>query len=133
MKDKEKRQLITSGSPYERSIGFSRAVRTGNLIFVAGTAPIAADGSTACPGDAYGQTRRCLEIMKVAIEEAGGELKHVVRTRLLLTDINLWEEVGRAHGEFFRDIRPVSTMVQVSALVRSDWLMELEADCVIDS
>ncbi len=125
------RKLISSGSPYEASIGFSRAVRVGNTITVAGTAPIAEDGSTACPGDAFGQTRRCLEIIKAAIEEAGGSLADVVRTRLLVTDKSVWEEVGRAHGEFFAEIRPASTMVEVKGLVRDDWLVEIEADCII--
>ena len=125
------RKLVSSGSPYEASIGFSRAVRVGNTITVAGTAPIAEDGSTASPGDAFGQTRRCLEIIKAAIEEAGGSLTDVVRTRLLVTDKSIWEEVGRAHGEFFAKIRPASTMVEVKGLVRDDWLVEIEADCII--
>jgi enamine deaminase RidA (YjgF/YER057c/UK114 family) len=126
-----KRQLVSSGSPYERSIGFSRAVRVGNTVTVAGTGPIAPDGTTACPGDAYGQARRCLEIIKEAIEAAGAQLNDVVRTRLMLTDISHWEEVGRAHGEFFADIRPASTLVEVSRFVRPEWLVEIEADCVI--
>jgi enamine deaminase RidA (YjgF/YER057c/UK114 family) len=125
------RQLITSGSPYEKPIGFSRAVRVGNIIAVAGTAPINPDGTTACSRDAYGQARRCLEIIKEAIEKAGGRLEHVIRTRSMLTDISKWPEVGRAHGEFFGDIRPASTMVEVSAFCQSDWLVEIEADCVI--
>lgn len=125
------RKLVSSGSPYEKPIGFSRAVRIGNMIAVAGTAPIAPDGTTACPGDAYGQARRCLEIIKEAIEAAGGRLEGVIRTRLYLTDMSKWEDVGRAHGEFFGDIRPASTMVEVKGLVRPDWLVEMEADCVI--
>ena len=127
-----KRQLISSGSPYEKPIGFSRAVRVGNVISVAGTGPIAPDGTTACPGDAYGQARRCLDIIKEAIEAAGARLDDVVRTRLLLTDVSNWEEVGRAHGEFFADIRPASTLVEISRLVQPDWLVEIEADCVIN-
>ena len=127
-----KRQLITSGSPYEKPIGFSRAVRVGNIISVAGTGPIAPDGTTACPGDAYGQARRCLDIIKEAIETAGARLEDVVRTLLLLTDVSNWKEVGRAHGEFFANIRPASTLVEISRLVQPDWLVEIEADCVID-
>ncbi len=127
-----KRLLISSGSPYEKPIGFSRAVRVGNLICVAGTGPIAPDGGTACPGDAYGQARRCLEIIKQAVEEAGGKLEHVVRTRMSLTDISHWEEVARAHGEFFGEIRPASTLVEVRRFIRPDWLVEFEADCVIE-
>jgi len=127
-----KRQQISSASPYEKSIGFSRAVRVGNLIAVSGTAPIAEDGSTACPGDAAGQTRRCLEIIQRAIQEAGGSLDNVIRTRIYLTDASLWQEVGRVHGEFFGEIRPAATMVEVKRLVSDDWLVEIEADAVVD-
>ncbi len=123
---------VSSGSPYESQVGFSRAVKVGAMIFVSGTAPIAADGSTAFPGDLYGQTRRCLEIIETAINEVGGSLRHVVRTRVMLTDISRWEEAARAHGEFFSEIRPASTFVEVKGLIRDDWLVEIEADCVID-
>jgi len=126
-----KRKNISSGSPFEKPIGFSRAVRIGNTIAVSGTAPIAEDGSNACVGDVYGQSRRCLEIMKTAIEAAGGELKDVIRTRIMLTDISSWEKVARAHGEFFADIRPASTLVEVSRLINKAWLVEMEADCVL--
>jgi len=125
------RKLISSASPYEKQIGFSRAVRVGHVIAVSGTAPIAEDGSTACPGDAAGQARRCLEIIRDAIEQAGGSLGDVVRTRTFLTDASLWEEVGRVHGEFFGEIRPAATMVEVSGLVRDDWLVEIEADAIV--
>jgi enamine deaminase RidA (YjgF/YER057c/UK114 family) len=128
-----KRTLISSGSPDEKSIGFSRAVRVGNTISVAGTGPIGPDGESVCQGDAYGQAKQCLEIIKQAIEDAGGSLNDVVRTRMMLTDIGQWEEVGRAHGEFFSEIRPASTMVAVRALVRPEWLIEIEADCIVDS
>ncbi len=126
------RKLITSGSPYEEPIGFSRAVRVGNVISVAGTGPIGPDGNTACVGDAYGQAMRCLEIIKKAIEDAGGKIENVIRTRQMITDISKWEEVGRAHGKFFSEIRPASTMVEVKGLVQPDWIVEIEADCVID-
>lgn len=125
------KKLVTSGSPYEKPIGFSRAVRIGNVIAVAGTAPIAPDGSSVCPGDAYGQARSCLEIIKEAIESAGGRLEDVIRTRIYLTDLSKWQDVGRAHGEYFSEIRPTSTMVEVRQLVRPEWLVEIEADCVI--
>ena len=128
-----KRKLVSSTSPYEKQIGFSRALRVGNVIAVSGTAPIAEDGSTACPNDAAGQTRRCLEIIQEAIEEAGGSLTDVVRTRIYLTEASMWEEVGRAHGEFFCDIRPAATIVVVKSLLRDDWLIEIEADAVIDN
>lgn len=125
------RICISSGSRFEKPIGFSRAVRIGNTIAVAGTAPIAADGTTACPGDAYGQTLRCLEIIAEAIKQAGGSLSDVIRTRVMLTDITRWEDAARAHGEYFSEIRPACTFVEVKGLIQSDWLVELEADCVI--
>lgn len=125
------RQLVSSGSPYEEPIGFSRAVRVGNLIAVAGTAPVGADGKTAYPGDAYGQTLRCLEIIAAAIEEAGGKLENVVRTRMFLTKAEIWQDVGKAHGEYFGKIRPASTMVVINSLLSPEWLVEIEADCVV--
>ena len=128
-----KRTLVSSASPYEKEIGFSRAVRVGNVIAVSGTAPIMPDGSTACPNDAVGQTRWCVTIIKDAIEQAGGSLADVIRTRIYLTDASLWEEVGRAHGEFFAEIRPAATMVVVKALLRDDWLVEIEADAWVDA
>jgi enamine deaminase RidA (YjgF/YER057c/UK114 family) len=123
---------ISSGSPYEKLFGFSRAVRAGNVIHVAGTAPMADDGSSVHLGDAYMQTKRCLEIIKKAIEDAGGRLEQVVRTRIYLTDISNSEQAGRAHGEFFGDIRPASLMIEVTGFVRKEWLVEIEAECWID-
>lgn len=125
-----KRINISSGSPYEKPIGFSRAVRMGDLISVAGTAPIAVDGSTESPGDIYLQSRRCLEIIRKAIEDAGGSLENVFRTRIYLTDMSLWEGAARAHGEYFGEIRPACTFVEVKGLMRNDWLVEMEADCI---
>ena len=125
------RHLVSSGSPYEPEIGFSRAVRVGSHIFVAGTAPIAPDGSTAAPDDVYGQTRRCLEIIERAIVDAGGSLAHVTRTRVMLTDITRWRKAARAHGEFFGSIRPASTFVQVAGLIDPAWLVEIEADAIV--
>ena len=125
------RQLISSGSPFEKPIGFSRAVRVGNAIAVSGTAPIAPGGGTAYPGDLYRQTRTCLEIIKDAIEKAGGRMEDVIRTRIMLVDIGRWQESARAHGEFFGEIRPASTFVQVSRFIDADWLVEIEADCVV--
>jgi enamine deaminase RidA (YjgF/YER057c/UK114 family) len=126
-----KRTLVSSGSPFEDSVGFSRAVRTGNIIAVAGTAPIAADGSTAAPGDVYGQASRCLKIIKNAIEDAGGSIENVTRTRVMLTDISRWKDAARAHGEMFASIRPACTFVEVSSLIDKDWLVEIEADCIL--
>ena len=127
------RKNISSGSPYEGPIGFSRAVRMGKRICVSGTAPIAEDGSAAFPGDAYRQTRRCLEIIKQAIEEAGGSLKDVIRTRVYLTDAETWSEVAKAHGEYFSSIRPACTFVEVSRLVDPAWLVEIEAEAELES
>ena len=126
------RKLVSSGSPYEGSIGFSRAVRIGKAIAVSGTAPIAADGSTAAPGDMHGQAKRCLEIIEKAITDAGGKIENVIRTRMYLTDAARWEEAGKAHGEFFSEIRPASTMVVVKELLSPEWLVEMEADCLIE-
>lgn len=127
-----RRVLVSSGSYLEPVIGFSRAVRVGNHIVVGGTAPIRAEGGTAAPGDAYGQTVRCLEIVRKAIEDAGGRLEHVTRTRILLTDIGLWQDAARAHAELFGTIRPVTTVMQVSAFVDPDWLVEIEAEAILD-
>ena len=123
---------VSSGSPYEKTIGFSRAVRIGNIIAVSGSGPIAADGSTASAGDAYAQARRCLEIIATAIKDAGGRLENVFRTRMYITNASDQDNVGRAHGEYFGQIKPASTMVVVKALVRDDWLVEIEADCYTD-
>jgi enamine deaminase RidA (YjgF/YER057c/UK114 family) len=126
------RKLVSSGSPFEQSVGFSRAVRVGSWIAVAGTAPIAQDGSVAHPGDAYGQTKRCLEIILRAIAEAGGTAEQVIRTRVMLTNIADWSEAARAHGEVFGAIRPACTVVQVTALIEKGWLVEIEADAVVE-
>ena len=125
------RQLISSGSPFEKPIGFSRAVRIGNTIAVSGTAPIAPDGHAAYPGDLYRQTRTCIEIIQAAIEAAGGSLADVIRTRIMLTDIDQWQEAARAHGEFFGEIRPASTFVEVSRFIDPEWLVEMEAHAVV--
>ena len=126
------RQLVSSGSPYEPRVGISRAVRVGNYVSVAGTAPIGPEGKTAAPGDPAGQARRCLEIIQTALEKAGAKLSHVVRTRILLTRIEDWESVAAVHGEFFRDIRPVNTIMQVGRFIDPEWLVEIETDAMID-
>ena len=127
------RKNVTSGSPFEPEIGFSRASRIDNVIAVAGTAPIATDGGVAAPGDVYGQTLRCLEISRAAIEEAGGSLHNVIRTRIMLVDIEQWQDAARAHGEFFRDVRPACTFVEVSRFINPGWLVETEVDCVVEA
>jgi enamine deaminase RidA (YjgF/YER057c/UK114 family) len=126
------RKNISSGSPFEPAIGFSRAVKLGNIVSISGTAPIAPDGSTAHVGDLYGQTRYCLEIIERAIKEAGGTLDRVIRTRVMLTDISKWKEAARAHGEFFSRIRPACTFVEVKGFVDNEWLVEIEADCILE-
>ncbi len=125
------RTNVSSGSPFEGSIGFSRAVKIGNVIAVSGTAPIATDGTTDSPGDVYGQTLRCLEIIQQAIEDAGGQMENVIRTRVMLTDVTRWKEAAKAHGELFGVIKPACTFVEVSGLINKDWLVELEADCIL--
>ena len=125
------RKLVSSGSYLEPVIGFSRAVRVGNIVVVGGTAPIKAEGGTAAIGDVYGQTRRCLEIVAKAFTDAGARLEDVTRTRIILTDIALWKDAARAHAEVFGVIRPVTTLMQVTAFVDPDWLVEIEAEAVI--
>lgn len=125
------RKLVSSGAIFEEQIGFSRAVRVGPHIAVSGTAPIAPGGGVACLGDLYGQTLRCLEIIEKAIVEAGGKREHVIRTRIYLKDMQGWENAGRAHGEFFRDIRPASTMIQIVQAIDPAWLVEIEADAIV--
>ena len=125
------RTLVSSGSYLEPVIGFSRAVRVGNIVVVGGTAPIKAEGGTAAIGDVYGQTKRCLEIVAKAFADAGARLGDVTRTRIILTDIALWKEAARAHAEVFGTIRPVTTLMQVTAFVDPDWLVEIEAEAVI--
>ena len=126
------RNLISSGSPYEPKVGISRAVRVGSVIAVSGTAPLGSDGRTVGIGDAGAQSRRCLEIIASALEKAGASLQHVVRTRTLLLRIEDWQAVAAVHGEFFGDIRPANTIMQVSRFIDPDWLVEFEADAIID-
>jgi enamine deaminase RidA (YjgF/YER057c/UK114 family) len=127
--ERRDRQLISSGSPYEGSIGFSRAVRVGDRVIVAGTAPVWPDGEV--DPDPERQAERCIEIMLAALAEAGGTAADVVRTRMYLVDAGDWESVGRAHGRFFRDTRPASTMVVVAGLLDPRWRIEMEAEAII--
>jgi enamine deaminase RidA (YjgF/YER057c/UK114 family) len=124
------RSHISSGSLLEPRVGFSRAVRAGGFVAVSGTAPIAAGGGVAAPGDVYGQTKRCLEIVGQAVSDAGLALHDVIRTRVMLTDISRWEEAARAHGEVFSAIKPACTFVEVKGFIDPEWLVEIEADCV---
>jgi enamine deaminase RidA (YjgF/YER057c/UK114 family) len=125
------RRIISSGSPYEPVIGFSRAVVANGHVFVAGTAPVMPGGGEP-PPDAYGQAQRCLEIVLDALREAGAGPEHVVRTRTFLTEASDWEEVGRAHGEVFADVRPASTMIVVRGFLDPRWRVEMEAEAVLD-
>lgn len=125
------RIAVSSGSPFEAIIGFSRAVRVGDRVAVSGTAPIAEDGSVAAPGDGYGQMRRCLEIIERALTDAGAGMSDVVRTRIYLTDGEDWEGVASAHAEVFAGVRPASTVVIVAGLLDAGWRVEVEADAVV--
>lgn len=124
----QERKRIGSGAPWESIVGYSRAVRVGDVIHVSGTVALDDHGQLVGEGDAYAQTRRVLEIIGEALERAGAGLEHVVRTRVYVTDITRWEEIGRAHGESFRDVRPATTMVEVRALIDPRMLVEIEAD-----
>jgi enamine deaminase RidA (YjgF/YER057c/UK114 family) len=124
------RKRVSSGSPYEPVIGFSRAVRCGDRVVVAGTAPVWPDGS--CDPDPAAQARRCLEIITAALREAGAEPRHVVRTRVYMTSPGDWEAIGRAHGEVFGEVRPAATMVVVKALLDERWKVEIEAEAIVD-
>jgi enamine deaminase RidA (YjgF/YER057c/UK114 family) len=124
------RRLVSSGSPYEPKIGYSRAVRDGRHVFVAGTCAVMPDDA-APPADAHAQARRCLEIIATALAEAGAAPEHVVRTRTFLLDVNDADDVGRAHGEMFGDVRPASTMIVVSGFLDPRWLVEIEADALL--
>jgi enamine deaminase RidA (YjgF/YER057c/UK114 family) len=126
------KQHVSSGSPYEPRLGISRAVRSGHIIAVAGTAPIGTGGKTIGKGDPAAQARRCIEIIRNALEQSGASLSDVIRTRILLTRIEDWESVGQVHGEFFGEIRPANTVMQVTRFIDPDWLVEIEADAVID-
>lgn len=125
------RKLISNGNPLENVIGFSRAVRVGNFISVGGTASRDRKGETVGIGDVSAQTRQCIEIIKEALEMAGSGLQDVVRTRTLLVDINDWEKVAKVRSEYFKDIRPVDTVMQVSKFINPEWLVEIEVDAII--
>lgn len=128
-----KRHSILTASPYERQFGFCRALRIGNSIAVAGTAPIGDDGKTVGIGDAEAQARRCFDIIGRSLEKLGASWSDVVRTRMMLKRIEDWQTVSRVHGEFFRQINPVATIVSVSGFLDPDWLVEIEADAIVDA
>lgn len=125
------RQVILSGGPWEERIGYSRAVRVGNFVSVAGTTAAEPNGTIYGGDNAYLQARRCFEIIAKALEEAGSRIEDVVRTRMFVTDISRWEEFGRAHGEFFKHVKPAATMVEVARLIDPAILIEIEVDAII--
>jgi enamine deaminase RidA (YjgF/YER057c/UK114 family) len=126
----DERQNVSSGGPWEAPVGYSRAVRVGRHVYVAGSTAML-DGALVGRGDAYVQAMQALRTVEAALAQAGAGLQDVVRTRMFVTDISRWEEFGRAHGEFFANVRPAATMVQVAALIDPDMLVEIEADAVI--
>jgi enamine deaminase RidA (YjgF/YER057c/UK114 family) len=125
------RQNISSGTFWEKSVGYSRVVRIGNFIYVAGTTAIDEQGNVIGVGDVYAQTAYILKKIEKTLYEAGASIEHVVRTRSFIVDINRWQEFGKAHGEYFTEIRPVSTLVEVNRLIMPELLIEIEADAVI--
>ena len=125
------RTIFSTGTPWEKSVGYSRTVKVGNQVFVSGTTASGEDGATVAVGDAESQTRYIFRKIEAALAEAGATLEDVVRTRMFVTDISNWEPIGRVHGEFFADIRPAATMVEISRLINPDHLIEIEVDAVI--
>jgi len=126
-----KKQLISNGNPMDAVVGFSRAVRVGPFISVGGTAPVDANGKTVGIGDVAAQTRQCIEIIKAALEQAGSGLQDVVRTRVILTDINNWKAAIDVRATYFADIRPVDTIMAIDRFVNPEWLVEFEADAIV--
>jgi enamine deaminase RidA (YjgF/YER057c/UK114 family) len=121
---------ISSGAKWEDLVGYSRAVKIGNVIEISGTAPVG-EGKTLYPGNAYEQAKACINIIEKILHQAGAKLEDVIRTRMFVTDISKWEEYGRAHKEFFRNIKPATSMIEVKSLISTDMLIEIEATAII--
>jgi len=128
----KKKTKISSGAPWEDSVGYSRAVKSGNMIEVSGTIALDGDGNSIGEGDPYRQTIEIIKIAGRVLEEAGSSLNDVIRTRMFVIDITMWEEIGKAHGEFFKEIRPATSMVEVSGLIRPEALVEIEFTARVD-
>lgn len=126
-----KRKLISNGNPMEEIVGFSRAVRVGPYIAVGGTAPVDADGKTVGIGDVFTQTKQCFEIIKAALEDAGSGLHDIVRTRVILTDIDTWKDAIEARKLYCKDVRPVDTIMAIQCFVNPEWLVEIEVDAIV--
>jgi len=126
------RQHVSSGTTWEDEVGYARAVRVGKVVYVSGTTATGPEGKLVGVGDPYLQTKQALENVTAALQEAGAELKHVVRTRIYVTNIDNWEAIGRAHREFFADVKPATTMVEVNRLIDPGMLVEVEAEAVLD-
>lgn len=120
-----------TGAPWEKKVGYCRAIRMGNIIAVTGTTSLTEDGKVHAPSDGYAQAQRCLEIIEEAIKPLGGRRSNIIRTRMFVTDISLWEKFGKAHGEFFADHPPATSMIEIKALIDPNMLIEIEADAVV--
>ena len=132
MSNEQHRTNIHSGAPWESLVGYSRAVRVGNFVAVSGSAAVDDNGEIVGEGDAYAQAVRCIEVISAALQKAGAEMRHVIRTRIFVTDISLWEDVARAHQEAFGESPPATSMVEVSKLIDPRMLVEIEANAIVD-